>query len=57
MLQPRLPAARTAWLTLVGTGAFLLLWALAALSGINMISGPGMLDFESCQSTEKLIVE
>ncbi len=30
---------------------------LAALSGINSISGPGMLDFESCQSLEKLIVD
>ena len=30
---------------------------LAALSGINNISGPGMLDFESCQSMEKLIVD
>lgn len=31
--------------------------ALAALSGINSISGPGMLDFESCQSLEKLVVD
>lgn len=30
---------------------------LAALSGINNISGPGMLDFESCQSLEKLVVD
>ncbi len=30
---------------------------LAALSGINSISGPGMLDFESCQSLEKLILD
>jgi len=30
---------------------------LAALSGINMISGPGMLDFESCQSVEKLVID
>jgi trimethylamine--corrinoid protein Co-methyltransferase len=30
---------------------------LAALSGINSISGPGMLDFESCLSLEKLIVD
>jgi trimethylamine--corrinoid protein Co-methyltransferase len=30
---------------------------LAALSGINNISGPGMLDFESCLSLEKLIVD
>jgi trimethylamine--corrinoid protein Co-methyltransferase len=30
---------------------------LAALSGINVISGPGMLDFESCQSLEKLVAD
>ncbi len=30
---------------------------LAVLSGINNISGPGMLDFESCQSLQKLIVD
>jgi trimethylamine--corrinoid protein Co-methyltransferase len=30
---------------------------LAALSGINNISGPGMLDFESCISLEKLVVD
>jgi trimethylamine--corrinoid protein Co-methyltransferase len=30
---------------------------LAALSGINQISGPGMLDFESCQSLEKLVLD
>ncbi|MDI6698073.1 MAG: trimethylamine methyltransferase family protein [Candidatus Saccharicenans sp.] len=30
---------------------------LAALAGINMISGPGMLDFESTQSLEKLVVD
>jgi trimethylamine---corrinoid protein Co-methyltransferase len=30
---------------------------LAALSGINMISGAGMLDFESCQSLEKLVID
>jgi trimethylamine--corrinoid protein Co-methyltransferase len=30
---------------------------LAALSGINNISGPGMLDFESCFSLEKLILD
>ncbi len=35
-----------------GTGA-----VLAALSGINNISGPGMLDFESCISLEKLVVD
>jgi trimethylamine---corrinoid protein Co-methyltransferase len=31
--------------------------ALAALSGINVISGPGMLDFESTQSLEKLVID
>ncbi len=30
---------------------------LAGLSGINVISGPGMLDFESCQSMEKLVID
>jgi trimethylamine--corrinoid protein Co-methyltransferase len=30
---------------------------LAALSGINSVSGPGMLDFESCISMEKLVVD
>ncbi len=30
---------------------------LAVLSGINNISGPGMLDFESCQSLQKLILD
>ncbi len=35
-----------------GTGA-----TLAALSGINNISGPGMLDLEACQSLEKLVVD
>jgi trimethylamine:corrinoid methyltransferase-like protein len=30
---------------------------LAALSGINSVSGPGMLDFENCQSLEKLVVD
>jgi len=30
---------------------------LAALAGINSISGPGMLDFESCFSLEKLVVD
>jgi trimethylamine--corrinoid protein Co-methyltransferase len=30
---------------------------LGALGGINMISGPGMLDFESTQSIEKLVVD
>jgi trimethylamine--corrinoid protein Co-methyltransferase len=30
---------------------------LAALTGINSISGPGMLDFESCFSLEKLVVD
>jgi len=31
--------------------------ALAALTGINMVSGPGMLDFESCFSLEKLAID
>ena len=30
---------------------------LAALSGINSVSGPGMLDFENCQSLEKLVLD
>ncbi len=30
---------------------------LAALSGLDSVSGPGMLDFESCQSVEKLVVD
>jgi trimethylamine--corrinoid protein Co-methyltransferase len=30
---------------------------IAALAGVNMISGPGMLDFESCQSLEKLVLD
>ena len=30
---------------------------LAALAGINMVSGPGMLDFENCQSLEKLVLD
>ena len=30
---------------------------LGALPGINMISGPGMLDFENCQSFEKLVID
>jgi trimethylamine--corrinoid protein Co-methyltransferase len=30
---------------------------LAALSGVNSVSGPGMLDFESCFSLEKLLVD
>ncbi len=30
---------------------------LAALAGINMISGAGMLNFESCQSLEKLVID
>ena len=35
-----------------GTGTY-----LAALAGINSISGPGMLYFESCQSLEKLVFD
>jgi trimethylamine--corrinoid protein Co-methyltransferase len=30
---------------------------LAALAGINVISGPGMLDFEMCQSFEKVLLD
>jgi trimethylamine--corrinoid protein Co-methyltransferase len=30
---------------------------LAALTGVNMVSGAGMMDFESCQSLEKLVVD
>ncbi|MFX1374446.1 MAG: trimethylamine methyltransferase family protein [Promethearchaeota archaeon] len=30
---------------------------LAGLAGVNMVSGPGMLDFESTQSIEKLIID
>jgi trimethylamine--corrinoid protein Co-methyltransferase len=30
---------------------------LAALAGVNMVSGAGMMDFESCQSYEKLVVD
>jgi trimethylamine--corrinoid protein Co-methyltransferase len=30
---------------------------IGALAGVNLISGPGMLDFESCQSLEKLVLD
>ncbi len=30
---------------------------LAALTGVNMVSGAGMMDFESCQSLEKLVID
>ncbi len=30
---------------------------LGALTGINMMSGPGMMDFESCFSLEKLVID
>jgi trimethylamine--corrinoid protein Co-methyltransferase len=30
---------------------------LAGLAGVNMVSGPGMLDFESTQSIEKLVMD
>jgi len=30
---------------------------MAALAGVNMVSGAGMMDFESCQSFEKLVVD
>ncbi len=31
--------------------------AIAALARINIVSGPGMLDFSSCQSVEKLVLD
>jgi trimethylamine--corrinoid protein Co-methyltransferase len=30
---------------------------IAALAGVNMVSGAGMMDFESCQSFEKLVID
>jgi trimethylamine--corrinoid protein Co-methyltransferase len=30
---------------------------MAALAGINMVSGAGMMDFETCQSCEKLVID
>ena len=30
---------------------------MAALVGVNMVSGAGMMDFESCQSLEKLVLD
>lgn len=30
---------------------------VAALAGVNMVSGAGMMDFESCQSFEKLVID
>jgi trimethylamine--corrinoid protein Co-methyltransferase len=30
---------------------------IAALAGVNVVSGPGMLDFESTQSLEKLVID
>jgi trimethylamine--corrinoid protein Co-methyltransferase len=30
---------------------------IAALAGANMVSGPGMMDFESCISCEKLVID
>jgi trimethylamine--corrinoid protein Co-methyltransferase len=30
---------------------------MGALAGINIISGPGMLEFENCQSIEKLVID
>lgn len=30
---------------------------LAALAGVNVVSGGGMMDFESCQSLEKLVID
>jgi trimethylamine--corrinoid protein Co-methyltransferase len=31
--------------------------AVAALAGVNLVSGAGMLDFENCQSLEKLLLD
>ncbi len=30
---------------------------MAALSGVNLVSGAGMLEFENCQSLEKLVID
>ncbi len=30
---------------------------LAALAGVNVVSGDGMMDYESCQSLEKLVID
>lgn len=30
---------------------------IAALAGVNLVSGAGMLEFESCQSLEKLVID
>ncbi len=30
---------------------------MAALAGVNMVSGAGMMDFETCQSYEKLVID
>jgi trimethylamine--corrinoid protein Co-methyltransferase len=30
---------------------------MAALAGVNVVSGAGMLEFESCQSLEKLVID
>jgi len=30
---------------------------IAALAGVNVVSGPGMLDFEMCQSLEKVLLD
>lgn len=30
---------------------------LASLAGVNMVSSPGMMDFESCQSFEKVVID
>ncbi len=35
-----------------GTGA-----TLAVMCGVNLVAGPGMLAFESCQSLEKLVID
>ena len=43
----------TGWLVIPLAGGAI----MAALSGVNMVSGAGMLDFESCQSLEKLVLD
>ena len=46
----KMPDAQAGFET--GTGA-----VLAALCGVNLVAGPGMLAFESCQSLEKLVID
>lgn len=46
----KLPDAQAGLETGIGT-------VLAALCGANLVAGPGMLAFESCQSLEKLVID